>query len=137
MRLQTMYKRDAFNLIPYEHICDMMLPDAIVEKKLAIVEQFFSWNHKLGQKKVEKGVLNIILILTIYHTNGDFNDVYLRRVLETFIQYKIHSTNQALEYFENILEDAVNNDSKYTKPGISGEEPEWVQETIDSLWENV
>ena len=130
-----MTKRDAFNTIPFEYICDMMLPE-LLEKKLPIIEQFFSWNHQAEQKKIEHGVLNIILILTIYHTNGDFNDVYLRRVLETFIQYKIHSTNQALEYFENVLEDAMNNESKYTKPGISGALPDWVDETINSLWEN-
>ncbi len=120
------------NIDPID-LLDIILPEATSDHRLNIVKQFVSWNHTLRltrkNKSVEKGVLNVIIGITIYHTKGNFNDVYLRKVLETFIDNGIYSTAQAIEYWVAHKEMVEKSD----RTRISADEPLWIDDIMDTI----
>lgn len=132
-----MTKKQILDNTSYKELLYLLLPKKQAEDKFPIVKQFFRWDHRLkGNYKefpLEKGTLNMILIVAVHHTLGDFNDVYLRRILETFLDERIYSTSQAIDYFEKYLEQQAKNERTSYKRGIHGDEPEWIDDIMNSI----
>lgn len=109
--------------IDYQTILTSMLGEERAEQVRAEVDRFFKRRHGLPV-----AVLNAILIKTIVYTGDSlFNEVYLRRVAETFKAEGIKTAATALEHIENAFEDT----QKFTKNRVS--EPDWVEGYIQDL----
>lgn len=121
-----MIKAQMLKEIDYQTILKLMLPPDAIHQVEHDVETFFNRKHK-----VSKGVLNAILVRSIMAT-GDklFNEVYLRKVAETFQAEKIKTVVSAIEYIERIhdQEKALQN-----KQRVSAGEPIWMDDYIKDL----
>lgn len=121
-----MTKIDILNNAQYEAILLTMLKFEDIEKVKPYVDKFYSRNNG-----VEYGVLNAILITTIQFTseNGNlFNEVYLRRTLETFKENNITNTAEAVAYMDESYK-LLNSWGKRGKTF----KPEWLNEYIEEL----
>lgn len=113
-----MKRADMLKTINYTTILDVMMNDDQINQVKQDVEVFMKRDHKLSTS-----VLNAILIRTITLTGGNFNEAYLRKVAETFKDYKILTAEQAVEYLEN------NNDNrKYFEKDAKQDvkKPDWL-----------
>lgn len=133
-----MTKMEILNTIKPLDALYLTLPKEIAVEKADIVSEFFKWNHtiKIGQEQfpIEHGVLIMVLLLSIKFTDGDFNDVYLRMVLETLVEKeRIYKTSQAVEYMNDIVEQIRKNNRKNNR--VSDGEPFWIDETMNELKE--
>ena len=92
-----MTKIEAFNKIKPLDALAQHKNGALIQTQ-RILYRIFKWNHsiKIGDKTfpIEHGVLIVIICLAMYYTDGDFNDVYLRMVLETLKENRIYTTAQ-------------------------------------------
>lgn len=126
-----MTRIEAFNKIKPLDALAQHKNGALIQTKGDIVTEFFKWNHsiKIGDKTfpIEHGVLIVIICLAMYYTDGDFNDVYLRMVLETLKENRIYTTAQALNYMDDIVEQDKKNNR------VSDGEDLWLDEVMSSL----
>ena len=117
-----MKKAQAIKRIDYITLLETLLSKDQVQRVKHDVDAFMRRDHRMT-----KGVLNVILMRTIMMTNGDFNEVYLRKVAETFRAYGITTVELAIEYLDK------NHENKKQIQQKSSKEPDWMDEYIESL----
>ena len=119
-----MTKSQALKRIDYTSLMESLLTKEQIQKVQQDVKVFMHRNHGLPM-----GVLNVILIRSIILTDGDFNEVYLRKVAETFKAYEITTVELAIEYLDKNHE----NNKQIQRRGVP--EPDWMDEYVQNLKE--
>lgn len=123
-----MTKIEMMDSITYNSILNEMLPKSQIEAVKNDVITFYGRKHNLPY-----GVLNAILIKAIIYTHKNenlFNEVYLRRVAETFEKEKVFTTAQAIKHLEDDAASALKTGSR-----VKVNKPDWLDEYIQEVRE--
>lgn len=89
----------------------------------------------VNRNAVDIGLINAVIIMALRYHDELPSINYLEKVLSDWLSRDIKDGEDALRILEHVDKREETKKRKFTKPGISGEEPDWVDEIIDSLWE--